>query len=183
MKAIVVPVSLQEKLKLIDLGESELDTYYKYIGCDCIDIVSLYGDGRYTVDCIVDDNGLLNDSPINEYWTRAYHCGRANYELAGITVICMTDRNTGDTCELNMDYVKSILKDIYAFTDEDFQFQEVAVMSENQRTELRIAALIEALQEELQGLRPAEDDSYDIDVIIEDIYSLEIIKNRYCEAV
>jgi len=56
-------------------------------------------------------------------------------------------------------------------------------MSENQRTELRIAALIEALQEELQGLRPAEDDSYDIDVIIEDIYSLEIIKNRYCEAV
>lgn len=122
MKAIVVPVSLQEKLKLIDLGSNELNAFYRHIGCDCIDIVSLYGDGRYTIDCIVDDNGLLNDSPINEYWTRAYHHGRANYELAGITVICMTDRNTGDTCELNMDYVKSILKDIYAFTDEDFQF-------------------------------------------------------------
>lgn len=122
MKAIVVPISLQDKLKLIDLGESELDTYYKYIGCDCIDVVTLYGDGKCTIDCIVDDVGLLNNSPINEYWVRAHRQGQANYELAGISVISMTDRRSGDTCELNIEFVKGILKKLYAFTDDDFSF-------------------------------------------------------------
>lgn len=54
-------------------------------------------------------------------------------------------------------------------------------MSENRQIGLHIAALIEVLQEELHDLRPAEDDSFDVEMICEDIYSLEIIKNRYCE--
>lgn len=54
-------------------------------------------------------------------------------------------------------------------------------MSENRQIGLHIAVLIEVLQEELHDLRPAEDDSFDVEMIYEDIYSLEIIKNRYCE--
>lgn len=54
-------------------------------------------------------------------------------------------------------------------------------MSENRQIGLHIATLIEVLQEELHDLRPAEDDSFDVEMIYEDIYSLEIIKNRYCE--
>ena len=123
MKAIVIPTSLNDKPYLIDLNElsRELDTYYKYIGCDCIDFVTIYSDYKRSVDVIVDDTGLLNGSPINEYWKRACEKGQANYPLAGKTVISMTNRRSGETCKLDLDFVKTVLVELYAFTEEDLQ--------------------------------------------------------------
>ena len=122
MKAIVVPTSLNEKLSVIELGDHELDTYYKYIGCDCVDFVAIYADHNVSIDVIVDDEGLLNGSPINEYWKRACEKGQANYPLAGKTIITMTDRRSGDTCELDLELVKNILYKLYAYTLEDLKF-------------------------------------------------------------
>ena len=124
MKAIVIPTSLNEKPFVIDLGYNELRSYYKHIGCDCIDFVTLYYDyaSKRAIECVVDDEGLLNGSPINEYWKRACNEGHANYPLAGKTVITMTDRQSGDTCELDIDFTKTVLHDLYAFKHCDLNF-------------------------------------------------------------
>lgn len=119
MKAIIVPTSLSESLSVIDLGDRELDSFYKHIGCDCIDYVAIYADDKVSIDVIVDDEGLLNGSPINEYWKRACENGQANYPLAGRTVITMTDRVSGDTCDLDIPLITHVLYTLYAFDLKD----------------------------------------------------------------
>ena len=123
MKAIVIPTSLNDKPFLIDIGENELDTYHKYIGCGCLDFVTLYYDycSKRAIECVIDDAGLQNGSPVNEYWKRACNEGHGTYQLAGKTIITMVDRLTGDTCELDLDFIKSVLNELYTFTDEDLK--------------------------------------------------------------
>lgn len=51
-----------------DTADSNLDVYYKYIGCDCIDIVIPYGldkEGQEKYCLIVDDEFLFNNPVIN----------------------------------------------------------------------------------------------------------------------
>lgn len=122
MQALVVPISLNEKPYLIDLGCSELDTYHKVIGCNCIDTCVLAKIGhRYTIDAVVDDRGLLDGKPMNQRFERACNQRYCYFSLAGTVVIVMTDRITGETVSMNMDSVRNTLVNWYGFDSSDFE--------------------------------------------------------------
>lgn len=122
MQAILVPTSLSAPLSIIELGKDELSTFHKYIECDCIDVVTLYLDDKRQVDCVIDDAGLLKQSPVNEYFERAYYGGGANYKLVGNVIICMSNRATGDTCKLDVDFVNAVLTELYNFKENELTF-------------------------------------------------------------
>lgn len=126
MKAILVPTSLDEKISLIEFKKSnELDAYYKAIGCHSLDFVCLYNNGEYSIDCIVDDEGLLNGSPINEFWEIPRCLKVLSYSLAGKVIICMTDRRSGDSIDLDdldVEIVKRFLVDNLCFDESSFDF-------------------------------------------------------------
>jgi hypothetical protein len=69
----------------------------------------------------VDDEGMINGSPVNEYWLRAYQLGIVNNPLFGICVITMTDTNTGDSTETDLNLVKEVLIK-YGFTRDELSF-------------------------------------------------------------
>lgn len=125
MKALVIPVSSDEKMYLIDIGKDALRTYYKTIGCRVIDIVTLgYGNKGIAIDAVIDDEGLLNHSPVNERFFLSYLFGRCRIPLFGVVIVVMTDENTGETTELNMARVKGTLINNFGFVESDFPCEE-----------------------------------------------------------
>ena len=136
MKALVIPVSSDEKMYLIDIGKDALRTYYKTIGCRVIDIVTLgyankgiaidavIDDEGIAIDAVIDDEGLLNHSPVNERFLLAYFAQLISCPLFGIVIVVMTDENTGETTELNMARVKDTLINNFGFVESDFPCEE-----------------------------------------------------------
>lgn len=116
MKAVVIPTSLNNKPYLIELGNNENEVFHRVIGCNCIDSICLSNDGRYSIECILDDEGLIKRLPFNEYWNISA------YRLVGTLIICMTDRLTGETVELDLNKVKSVLVNYYNFNKSYFNF-------------------------------------------------------------
>ena len=53
-------------------------------------------------------------------------------------------------------------------------------MSDNKRIGLRIAALIDALTDEISSLKPDEYSAFDISDIYDDVYDLYNMANKYC---
>lgn len=115
IKAVVIPTSLSDKIKVVELDDT-YRSYYPIIKCRLIDVVELYSDDRISVDCVVDDEGILNDKPMNEYWLMSYLNGKSNSPLYGITVITMTDLDTGETIDTDLSFVKNILIRDYGFS-------------------------------------------------------------------
>ena len=116
VKAVVIPVLLSEKLYITDIEDYR--SYYPIIGCRCFTLISLYEDDKVSVDCYLDDEGRLNDSPINQYWERAYKEGDLPYPLYGIGVINLTSQDDGESVGLDLDLVKKVLKD-FSFSEEE----------------------------------------------------------------
>ena len=122
MKAIVVPIYLTERPYMIDVHPmNELATYYKTINCRLIDVVTIYNNEHIAIDCIVDDEGLINYQELNHYWLRAYLYDKCNLPLFGITIITMTNLDTGDTIDLDLNKAKDVLKHMYGFTDYELE--------------------------------------------------------------
>ena len=120
IKAVVIPTSLNDKPYVTTIKD-DYKAYYPIIGCRAFDVVELDEEQGKSVDCFVDDEGMINGSPVNEYWLRAYHLGLVYNPLFGIGVITMTDRNTGDSTETDLTMVKKTLRK-YGFTDEELSF-------------------------------------------------------------
>lgn len=119
-QAVVIPVSLKDKLYVTTIKD-HYTAYYPIIGCRCFDVVELWERDHKSVDCYVDDEGMINGSPVNEYWLRAYQLGIVNNPLFGICVITMTDTNTGDSTETDLNLVKEVLIK-YGFTRDELSF-------------------------------------------------------------
>ena len=125
MKALVIPTSIDEDMRIIELGKEQLQTYYKVIGCRLIDIVTLgYDDKGYAIDAVIDDEGLLNHSPINERFILAYFAQLICSPLFGTVVIVMTNENTGNTTKLNYRKVKDFLIKNFGFIESDFPVEQ-----------------------------------------------------------
>ena len=118
--AVVIPTSLKDK-PYATMIEDHYTAYYPIIGCRCFDVVELDEANGKSVDCYVDDEGMINKSPINEYWLRAYKNGITNNPLFGVCVITMTDLETGDSTETDLNLVKEVLKR-YGFTEKELSF-------------------------------------------------------------
>lgn len=76
----------------VEVGEEiELETYYKNLDCDCIDIVDLYGldeDGKRKYCLIVDDESLLKENPqINFFGSLLYGVTKHGQPLAGKVLV------------------------------------------------------------------------------------------------
>lgn len=76
----------------VEVGEEiELETYYKNLDCDCIDIVEPYGldeDGRRKYCLIVDDEALLKENPqINFFGSLLYGVLEHKQPLAGKVLV------------------------------------------------------------------------------------------------
>lgn len=118
MKALVIPASINENMRLINIGKDPLRTFYKAIGCRLIDVITLtyLNRGHYlALDAVVDDEGLLNDSPINERFILAYKARRICSPIFGTVVIVMTDEASGETVDLEFETVKNILINKFEF--------------------------------------------------------------------
>lgn len=119
MKAVVIPVSLNDKPYVKEIPCDHLNFYYSVIGCQCIDLVTLFEneEEEYSIDMYVDDEGLLNESPMNQYFLRAYQQGLCNAPLAGIGVVTKTN-SEGYTVDADILEIKSVLKD-FGFSDDE----------------------------------------------------------------
>ena len=120
IKAVVIPTSLQDKPYVTTIKD-DYKSYYPIIGCRAFDVVELDECNGKSVDCYVDDEGMINGTPINEYWLRAYQLGLVYNPLFGIGVITMSDLETGDSTETDLTLVKQTLKK-YGFTDKELSF-------------------------------------------------------------
>lgn len=120
MKALMIPVPHNNKPVVIELGDNELQTYHKEIGCDCIDICHLWRNSEVFIDAVVSDCGAIDGTKVNERFYMAYRDRLCNYPLYGIVIITMTDIKSGDTLDLDLNLVKKVLMSYYGFSDEDF---------------------------------------------------------------
>lgn len=124
MKALVIPASINENMRLIDIGKDPLRTFYKAIGCRLIDVITLtyLNRGHYlALDAVVDDEGLLNYSPINERFILAYKTQRICSPLFGTVIIVITDEATGEVIDFEFETVKNILIDRFEFLPDFFK--------------------------------------------------------------
>lgn len=121
MKALMIPVPHNNKPCTIDLDErNELETYYKEIGCDCIDTCCLWRNNQVSIDAVVSDCGAIDGTKVNERFYMAYMDNRCFYPLYGIVIVVMTDCETGETIELDIPLVTKILTKYYGFAERDF---------------------------------------------------------------
>lgn len=117
IEAVVIPVSLKDKPYVVSI-EDKYQSYLPLIGCRCFDVVELYSDDKVSVDCYVDDEGLINGSPVSVYWFRAYKEGLIHSPLFGVSVITMTNMETGETTETDLSLIKKTLAS-FGFTQEE----------------------------------------------------------------
>lgn len=119
-KAVVIPTSFLEVPYVTMLSRNHLESFHKIIGCSCIDLVRLDEKDDYSaIDMIVDDEGLINQSPINAYFYRAYNKGLCDAPIAGIGVITKTD-SEGETVDVDIEDLISLLKE-YGFSDRELE--------------------------------------------------------------
>ena len=100
MKSILLSVKggtpMSEVIDFPTGSGSNLDFYYKQIGCDCIDIVHTYAleelgvRGSVGEFCmVIDDEGLLKDNPVlNPIASLLYGCDLHGQPIAGNVLIC-----------------------------------------------------------------------------------------------
>lgn len=121
MKALVIPTSVASSMKIVELGENQLQSFYKIIGCRVIDYLTLGSKGSLAIDAVIDDEALLQQCPVaNQRFCIAYCEGLMHCPIFGTVVIVMTNENTGETTELNLQKVKQLLTSQYGFSPNDF---------------------------------------------------------------
>lgn len=111
IKVVVIPVSLEVKPYVAEIDD-DYRSYYPLIGCRTFDVVSLYSKDGKSVDAFVDDEGQINGSPVNEYWLRSYYLNKVHYPLYGISVITITDENSGESADMDLGLVREALLEL-----------------------------------------------------------------------
>lgn len=125
MKGLVIPASASEDMKIINLDKHQLQTYYTVIGCRVIDIVTLgYNAKGHAIDAVIDDEGLLNQTPVNDRFVFAYLIKRITAPLFGNIIVVMTDEETGETTKFDYTSIKDCLIKNYCFVESDFPVYE-----------------------------------------------------------
>ena len=101
----------------VEVGEEiELETYYKNLNCDCIDIVDPYGldeEGRRKYCLIVDDEALLKENPqINFFGSLLYGVLNHNQPLVGKVLVGKNKYTEDGLCTVGLEEedVKYILE-------------------------------------------------------------------------
>lgn len=121
MKALVIPTSIDEKLRLIDIGKHPLCTFYREIDCNVIDYVTLDTDTNgISIDAVVDDEGMLNGSRVNQRFFISYLERLIPQPLFGTIIVVMTNEETGETTKFDLARVKDTLVRNFGFMESDF---------------------------------------------------------------
>lgn len=94
--------------------KADLDFYYNAIGCDTVDIVSAYAlsdiDGLENVQLIVDDNGLMADSPqVNILASLLYGYRQHGQPIVGNAIVAGFDPDTSETVPLTDEQIQRII--------------------------------------------------------------------------
>jgi hypothetical protein len=118
IKAVVIPTSIKDKPYITEI--EDYASYYKIIDCRTFDLVTLKETDSVSVDCYVDDEGILNNSERNYYFQRAYDLGHIYQPLFGIGVITLTDNDSGESIDLNIPIVRKTLLEL-GFTDKELK--------------------------------------------------------------
>ena len=107
MKAVVISAIENDIQKMVQVKDVErsLESYYKEIGCDIIDVTSRkIGDQWYDIIC--DDEGLLKDNPVVTAVDMSGHPA-----LVGGLIICRYD-GEGDFTDLTDEDVELVMHNI-----------------------------------------------------------------------
>ena len=99
-KALFLPTDICAMQIMKDF-RPDLDFYYKTIGCDTVDSVQL----------IVDDNGLMIDSPqINILASLLYGCRKHGQPIVGNAIVSGFDPDTLETVPLTDEQIRQIIQ-------------------------------------------------------------------------
>lgn len=96
------------KISEVEAGEKiELETYYKNLDCDCIDIVEPYGldeEGREKYCLIVDDEALVKENPqINFFGSLLYGVLDHKQPLAGKVLVGKNKYTEDGLCTVGLE--------------------------------------------------------------------------------
>ena len=106
MKVLYLNVNEGKYPEVLDI-EDELDTYYKLIGCDCIDITVRFFKRRpYTVIC--DDMGFYRNNLKVAIWDEA----KRDIPIVGNVVICGKSDIEGNLTSLSDEDIDTLLKSV-----------------------------------------------------------------------
>lgn len=124
MKAVVISTIENDIQKMVQVKDVErsLESYYKEIGCDIIDVTSRKIAGEW-YDIICDDEGLLKSDPVISAVDQKGHPA-----LVGGLIICRYD-GEGDFTDLTDDDVERIQNNI-GVSFQSFEFRPVVVLDE-----------------------------------------------------
>lgn len=115
IRTLCIPTSLEETPYIVTLNK--YGDFSDKIGCRALDVVCLWDDGETSVDCFLDDEGMINNSPVNNYWLRSYLRGFTIQPFYGKALISMTNLDTGESIDIDPVFVSKILKENFGFTD------------------------------------------------------------------
>lgn len=117
IKVLVLPVHGNPYLTNVD---NHYSSFNQIIGSRYIDMVELWNDDNRTLDCIIDDEGLLDGAEPNPYWSLPYNRGKINYPIYGTTVITTSSIESGETFSVDLDLAKRVLVEKYGFSSSIF---------------------------------------------------------------
>ena len=117
IRALCIPTSLEEKPYIVTLNN--YGDFSDEIGCRSLDVVCLWDDGEISIDCFLDDEGIINNSPDNNYWLRSYLRGFTIQPFYGKTLISMTNLDTGESIDIDPVFVSKILKENFGFKESE----------------------------------------------------------------
>ena len=114
-KALFLPTGIICIAQIMKNFRPDLDFYYNAIGCDTVDIVSAYAfsdiDGLENVQLIVDDNGLMTDSPqVNILASLLYGCRKHGQPIVGNAIVAGFDPDTSETVPLTDEQIQHIIQ-------------------------------------------------------------------------
>lgn len=106
MKVLYLNVNEGKYPEVLEI-EDKLDTYYKLIGCDCIDITTrIWRKRRYTVIC--DDMGFYRNNLKVAIWDEA----KRDIPIVGNVVICGKSDIEGNLTSLTDEDIDTLLKSV-----------------------------------------------------------------------
>lgn len=113
-QAIFLPAGNVCIMQTMRSFRTDLDYYYKVIGCRTVDFVSAYAlegvEGLENINLIVDDEGLFSEQPkVNIIASLLYGYKQHGQPIVGNALIVNTDPETGETLPLTDEQTKQLM--------------------------------------------------------------------------
>lgn len=111
-KALFLPAGNICAMQIMKDFRPDLDFYYNAIGCDIVSAYALSDiDGLENVQLIVDDNGLMADSPqVNILASLLYGCRKHGQPIVGNAIVAGFDPDTSETVPLTDEQIQQIIQ-------------------------------------------------------------------------